>query len=165
MTNFGKFPGSKGFTMRLTITERPKKKRRAYSGPKSPEEAMSWHPEPAKQDSPEACAEKIAELDALFVAFQSKYDLESLHAINYFATPEERRASPRAQALVDMGPIVKLVNYLEDQHAVSREAFAYHLRHYRILQNTVIGALRDSPDGIGEIVVHRKVNEDGSIEG
>lgn len=165
MTKFGKFPAPRSLTIQLTITEIPKTKGKARLGPKSPEAAMSWHPEPAKQDSPEACAEKIAELDALFVAFQSKYDLDSLHAISFFATQEERRASPRAQALVDMGPIVKLVNYLEDQHAVSREAFQYHLRHYRILTNTVIGALRDSPDGFGEIVVHRKVREDGTIEG
>lgn len=133
--------------------------------PQRPEEAMSWQREPTQQDTPEACAEKIAELEALFVAFQSKYDLESLRTITWFATQEERRASPRAQALVDMGPIVNVVNYLEEQHAVSREAFAYHLRHYRVLQNTVIGALRDAPDGVGEIVVHRTVAEDGTIEG
>lgn len=125
---------------------------------------MSWHPEAAKQESPEACAEKIADLEALFVDFQSKFDFESLRAITKFASIEERRASPRAQALVEIAPIVKLVNYLEGQDAVSREAFNHYLRRYRILTNTIIGALQDSPDGIGEIVIHRTVREDGTIE-
>ncbi len=154
MAKFGKFP-----TLILSFKAKP------HLGPKSPEEAMSWRPEPAAQESPEVCAEKIAELEALFTGFQSKYDLESLRAITRFMTKEERRASPRAQALVDIAPIVKLVNFLEGQHAVSREAFGHLQRRYRILTHTVIGALRDSPDGIGEIVVHRNVNDDGVIEG
>lgn len=149
MSAFGKFPTPKA---------------KPPSGPRGPEEAMSWRAAPVTQESPEACAEKIAELEALFAAFGSKYDLESLRVITGFATQEERRASPRAEALVDIAPIVKLVKFLEGQHAVSREAYQHFRRRYKILQNTIIGALQDSPDGVGEIVIHRRVNEDGTIE-
>ncbi|MDB5264618.1 MAG: hypothetical protein JWN64_189 [Parcubacteria group bacterium] len=147
-----------------TIDKFPTPENNPSSGPRSPEEAMSWHPEPGKQESPEFCAEKIAELEALFVGFQSKYDLESLRAITRFMTKDERRASPRAQALIDIAPLFRLVNFLESQNAVSREAYESFNKRFRILSNTIIGALRDSPDGIGEIVVHLKVNDDGTLE-
>ncbi len=118
---------------------------------------MSWHPEPPTQESPEVCAEKIADLEVLFANFEGTYHLESLRSITFFLTKEERRTSPRAQALIDIIPILKLVNFLEGQPA-AREA------HHRVLNSTIIGALKDSPDGIGEIVVHRRVNEDGTVE-
>jgi hypothetical protein len=152
MSTFDKFP-----TPKVESTRKPK-------GPQSPEEAMSWHPEPVAQESPEVCAEKIAELEALFKNFESKYDLDDLHAITRFVTKEERHASIRTLALADIPPMLKLVNWLEGQNAVSREAHEHLQRRYRILNGTVIGTLRDSPDGIGEIVVHRKVNDDGTID-
>ena len=149
MSSFGKFP-----------TPRAKPR----STPEDPEEAMSYRPGPPAQESPEACAEKIAELEALFTAFGSKYDLESLRAITGFATQEERRASPRAEALVDIAPIVKLIKFLEGQPAVPREAYQHFKRRHTVLTQTVIGTLQDSPEGVGLIVIHRRVNEDGRIE-
>jgi len=149
MSSFGKFPT-------------PKAKSR--SGPRSPEEAMSYRSKPVTQESPESCVEKMAEIEALFTAFSSKYDLESLRAITWFKSEEERRASPRAEALVDIGPIIQLIKFLEGQHAVPREACQHFKRRYSVLTNTIIGALQDSPEGVGEIVIHRRVNEDGTIE-
>jgi len=142
----------------------PTFKPKPSSTPESPEEAMSWRSEPVIREASEVCTEKIAELEVLFTGFQSKYDLESLRSITFFATKEERRASPRAQALVDIAPISNLIKFLDDQPSVSREAFTHLQRRYRILNNTVLGSLQDAPDGIGEIVVHRKINDDGSIE-
>ncbi len=79
-----------------------------------------------------------------------------MRAITRFETKEERRASIRAQALVDIEPLVQKLNALEQDATVSEAIYTTLRAKYRVIQNEIIGALQDDPSGNGEIVVHRK---------
>lgn len=106
------------------------------------------------QDSPEICAEKIAEAEALFISFEETHDLEALRAITQFSSREERLASIRQQAIEALAPFTPLLNYLRDQKAVPREIYDAFKERHKVLSRAVGTVVGDVNGPKLEIVVH-----------
>jgi hypothetical protein len=120
------------------------------------ENAIEWDSRPpleAAQESAEAYAKKIEEAESLLSDFEARF--EELRAITYFATQEERNASPRAQALKDLDPLNEILNWMRLQTDQPRDAYRALRRRKGILTEEVLGSLRAHPSGVGEIVERR----------
>lgn len=116
---------------------------------------LSVHPvAEVEQISPEACAERVAECEAMMASFEQAYDLEALRAIAQFSSREERESSPRQPALDALGPIFGTLKYLYSQQACPNESRdALRIRYERLSQ--AVGDITADKEGkIFDIVVH-----------
>ena len=101
---------------------------------------MEDYPAPeVAQLSPEQLAEKIAELEVLYDAFEHTHDLNALNAMQA-STPEEAYANPvREAAKKDLPAIVTLKTFLDRQPDISTEVRQrLHTRYQRI--HAAVGA-------------------------
>jgi hypothetical protein len=106
------------------------------------------------QISPETCAEKVAECEAIMDAFEQTYNLEALRAITQFSSKEERRSSLRQQALDALSPIFKLLKKLGKQKALQVEVRNALGARYQILSQAVGNIIEDESGKIFDVVVH-----------
>jgi len=106
------------------------------------------------QDSPETCAEKVAECEAMMNRFEQTYDLDALRSITQFTSKEDRERSPRQLALDALGLIFKRLKHLGRQKAFqsdTRDAFKVR---YEVLSQAVGNIIGDKNGEIFNIVVH-----------
>lgn len=75
------------------------------------------------QLSPERCAEMVAELEGLYIAFEQKHDIEALYAITELDSEVAKDHPIREPARQDLPPIIAILKILEKQDAVSDEVF------------------------------------------
>jgi hypothetical protein len=106
------------------------------------------------QDSPETCAEKIRECEALLDSFEATHDLDAMRAITQFASREEREGSLRQLALDALAPIFKRLKYLNTQEAFPQETRDTLKVRYEILSQAVGNIIGDKNGKIFDIVVH-----------
>jgi hypothetical protein len=106
------------------------------------------------QESPDVCAERIVEFEAMLTGFEQTYDLEALRAITQFASLEERRSSIRQPAREALTPLMAMLNNLEKQEAVSRELFRALQIRYRVLDRAVGTGISDPSGKIFDIIIH-----------
>lgn len=108
------------------------------------------------QDSPETCAEKVAECEAMMDSFEATYDLDALRVITRFSSKEERESSPRQPALEALTVMFKRLKYLNSQEALQRETRDALEARYEILSQAVGNIIGDKNGDIfhDEIVVH-----------
>lgn|GEM_PF-7030335 len=106
------------------------------------------------KDSPETCAEKIAECEAMMDNFEKTHDLDALRAITQFASKEERESSPRQPALDALSLIFKQLKDLNKQGALQGELRdALEVRYEKLSQ--AVGNITGDKNGkIFDIVVH-----------
>lgn len=116
---------------------------------------MAEHPvvETVK-DSPETCAEKLAECAAMMDSFEKDYDLDALRAIKQFSSKEERENSPRQPALEALTRISKLLKYLDGQGALQRKTRDALEARYEMFSQAVGNIIEDKNGKIFDIVVH-----------
>jgi len=116
---------------------------------------MAEHPAvEIPQDSPETCAEKVAECEGMMDIFEQTHDLEALRAIKQFSSKEERESSPRQSALKALTVIFKLLKYLNSQKALQSEMRNALGTRYEILSQAVGNIIGDKNGKIFDIVVH-----------
>jgi hypothetical protein len=108
------------------------------------------------QDSPEICAEKVAELEASLDAFDQTYDLDALRAITQFASREESLSSFRQPALEALTPLFKRLKYLKTQDAVSKETREALDARYKVLIRAVGQIIADKEGNIFGTLFHGK---------
>jgi hypothetical protein len=122
------------------------------------EQWMSDHPVvEIPQDSPETCAEKIAELEALMDGFEQTHDLEALRAATtQFASKEDALASSHYAASQALIPLFKRKKYLKTQDAVPKETRDALDARYKILQWAVGQVIADKDGKIFGTVFHGK---------
>jgi hypothetical protein len=140
---------NKGEESALTAQEREEKER--Y------EAWMIAHPVVENpQDSPEICAEKVAELEASLDAFEQTYDLDALRAITQFTSREESLSSFRQPALEALTPLFKRQKYLKTQDAVSKETRDALDTRYKIASRAVGQIIADKEGNIFGTLFHGK---------
>jgi len=95
-----------------------------------------------EQLSPEQCAEKIQELEALYTSFEQTHNLDVLNAIQVH-TPEEAFANDvREAAKKDLPAIVSLKNLLDTQSQIPGDVVQkLHTRYQRI--QAAVGVLHN----------------------
>ncbi len=109
--------------------------------------------------SPEACAEKIIELEALYEHFEHTHTLDVLRSISHFTSKAERDSSPRHAAHAALTPIIEILNLLKTQTAISKEAYDGLKARSWVLENAV-GFIQGDPSGeFYDIVIHDRVHK------
>jgi hypothetical protein len=108
------------------------------------------------QDSPEICAERVAELEASIDAFEQTYDLDALRAITQFSSREESLSSSRQPALEALTPLFKRLKYLKTQDAVSRDTRDALDARYKVVTRAVGQIIADKEGKIFGTLFHGK---------
>jgi aryl-alcohol dehydrogenase-like predicted oxidoreductase len=85
--------------------------------------------------SAEQGAEKIAELEALYEAFEQRHDLEKLRAIQVHSVEEALANTDRQAAKADLPLLVSRINFLENN--IPDELFLTLLARHKIIMAAV----------------------------
>lgn len=118
---------------------------------------MSEHPTvDVPQNSPETCAERVAECEAMMDNFEQTHDLDSLRAITQFSSREERESSHRQPALDALAPIFKRLKHLNSQRALPNETRNALGARYERLSQAVGNITVDKDGGTFDVVVHNR---------
>jgi len=102
------------------------------------EQFMKDHPELFEvPDKMRECGPEVAEFEALVASFESTHSLEALHEIVEL-TVEQAMAHPvRQPAKEALGPIVSLLNKLQNETDIPKEKYAELKAKYRRLSQAV----------------------------
>lgn len=87
--------------------------------------------------SPEASAEKVAELERMYESFESRFPLELLRTIQASTIEELRANEMREAARQDLPAMATLINFIEKQQEVPEAVFLGLLLKHKLIQAAV----------------------------
>lgn len=104
--------------------------------------ARDYHSITVEQLNLEQCAEKVAELEALFTNFEQTHDLDALRAVQLRTVEEAFAHTVREAAKKDLPALVSRMNFLKKQEHIPVETFHKLATTYNTIQ-AAVGTLRD----------------------
>lgn len=102
------------------------------------EQFMNDHPELfAVPDKLRECGPEVAEFETLIALFESTHSLEALHEIVELTVEQAATHPVRQPAKEALGPIVSLLNKLQNETDIPKEKYAELKAKYRRLSQAV----------------------------